>query len=161
MAKKKRDQQGTKPEEQLGDNWVLPFSNLQIKIDEPPPPPPPPPPTKEELSREQLSREDKELLKAFGGDDPTAPSLERSDIKKKRERLTLSRERKGHGGKTVTLVRGLELLSELEKMELSGRIKTALGIGARFVEGILELQGDQRDRAAAWFEKENYAVKTV
>jgi len=62
-------------------------------------------------------------------------------------------ERKGHGGKAVTVVRGLEGLSGAEQAALLQAARQALGVGGAFADGILQLQGDQRDRARAWLEK--------
>ena len=159
--KKKRQQETAREPEPLGDNWTNPFAGLNIHIEEepPPPPPPPPPPSRAELAKESLSKEDLALLKAFGGDDDHAPELRRADGKKHIERISLSRERKGRGGKTVTLVRGLENMDTMRQMELCSTIKAELGIGGSFADGILELQGEQLDRAADWFEKHDFIVK--
>ncbi|MCQ2396883.1 MAG: hypothetical protein MJ106_04205 [Lentisphaeria bacterium] len=54
---------------------------------------------------------------------------------------------------------GLSDLELPEQMELCSRVKNALGIGARFLEGVLELQGDQVQRAKEWFAKENFTCK--
>lgn len=160
MSKKRKNAPAEKEQEPLGENWTNPFANLNIKIEEPPPPPPPPPPSKEELARRALSLEDQELLKAFEGDSQEAPAeLARTDHSKKLERIVLSKERKGRGGKTVTIVRGLENMDTMKQMELCATIKSALGIGGRFVDGILELQGEVIDRAGDWFRKNGYQVK--
>lgn len=161
MSKKKKNAPVAKEEEPLGENWTNPFADLAIKVEEPvePPPPPPPPPTREERIKATLSQEDRELLNAFGASAANLPALDRSDLNHHLERLTLSRERKGHGGKTVTLVRGLENMDSMLQMELCARIKSELGIGGRFVDGTLELQGEQLTRAAEWFRKNNFEVR--
>ena len=64
--------------------------------------------------------------------------------------MTFNIQRKGKGGKTVTKVFGLQDLDLPEQMELCTAAKNALGCGAPFLDGILEIQGDQRDRAAKW-----------
>jgi translation initiation factor 1 len=60
-------------------------------------------------------------------------------------------ERKGRGGKEVTVVEKLELrASELERWAKS--LKQGLGCGG-VVEGrTIVLQGDQRGRAVTWLE---------
>jgi len=67
-------------------------------------------------------------------------------------------ERKGRGGKTVTVVEGIlgppEHLAELAK-----RLKAACGTGGTAKDGAVELQGDQRDRAAKALEREGFKVK--
>lgn len=126
-----------------------------MDLPEPPKPPPPPPPSPEELRVSALSPEDQALLKAFGGD--AALDLNpQAATPKKRRKLTFQLRRKGRGGKTVTCVQGLQELELPEQMELCSRVKEALGIGAHFVEGVLELQGDQIQRASQWFGKEGF-----
>ena len=44
-------------------------------------------------------------------------------------------------------------------MELCDGIKTSLGIGGRFMDGTLERQGDQRERAAKWLEGNKFRTK--
>ena len=136
-------------------NWNNPFLDLKLDLPEPPKPPPPPPPSPEELRVSALSPEDQALLKAFGGD--AALDLNpQASTPKKRRKLTFQLRRKGRGGKTVTCVQGLQELELPEQMELCSRVKEALGIGAHFVEGVLELQGDQIQRASQWFGKEGF-----
>ena len=101
----------------------------------------------------ELSRADKALLEVFRKKG-NVQEISTHDISgaelPKGPLLKLGIQRKGHKGKTVTLVHGLKELSITERMELCSDIKSALGIGARFVEAILELQGDQRQRASDW-----------
>jgi translation initiation factor 1 len=54
-------------------------------------------------------------------------------------------EKKGRGGKTVTVVYGLPQNAEFLK-ELAQELKRACGTGGTVVEGDIELQGDVRDR---------------
>ena len=153
MKKAKKTQVPDTP----GADWDCPFRDLQIKIVEPPKPPPPVKnPEKEKLS---LSPEDRELLKAFsdGGELPEradAQSVSRPATRGFQLRFTL--QRKGKGGKTVTHVQGLKALDIQEQMNICSDIRTALGIGARFLDGILELQGDQRERAEKWFNERGF-----
>ena len=159
MGKKRSKAIIEKEQEPLGENWTNPFADLNIKVEEPPAPPPPPPPTKEELAVEALSEDDKILLKAFGGDLANGPELARSNLKKKVERLWFSRERKGRGGKEVTLVHGLENMDTMAQMELCAKIKQSLGIGGQFADGVLMLQGDQMARAKDWFENHGFEIR--
>lgn len=74
-------------------------------------------------------------------------------------RVVLQRERKGHGGKTVTRVLGLSLdAAGLEG--LAGDLKRGLGCGARVEAGEIVLQGDLTERAERWF-KERGVKKVV
>jgi translation initiation factor 1 len=62
--------------------------------------------------------------------------------------VRVSRESKGRGGKTVTLVRGLAL-AEADLAALGKRLRTACGSGGTAKDGVLEIQGDHRERVLA------------
>jgi translation initiation factor 1 len=53
----------------------------------------------------------------------------------------VSRETKGRGGKTVTLIRGLDL-EPAALAELGRRLRAACGCGGTLKDGVLEIQGD-------------------
>lgn len=55
-------------------------------------------------------------------------------------------EKKGRGGKTVTVVFGLDALSEAHLTELMTALKKGLGVGVTLEEGGIIVQGDQRPR---------------
>jgi translation initiation factor 1 len=57
-------------------------------------------------------------------------------------------ETKGRGGKGVTVVRGLGL-AEPELAALGKKLKAACGVGGTAKDGVVELQGDHRDRVLA------------
>ena len=61
------------------------------------------------------------------------------------------REKKGRGGKEVTVVEQLGLQPRELELWLKA-LKSQLGCGGAIEEGALVLQGDQRDRAAALLE---------
>jgi translation initiation factor 1 len=64
-------------------------------------------------------------------------------------KLVVTRERKGHGGKAMVRVAGLALGPEALEA-LAGRLKRALGCGARVDGGDVLVQGDQAERVADW-----------
>ena len=70
----------------------------------------------------------------------------------------LRTEKKGRGGKTVTVVYGLPQNAEFLK-ELSQELKRACGTGGTIVEGGVELQGDLRERVRDVLVKRGYGVK--
>ena len=70
----------------------------------------------------------------------------------------LRTEKKGRGGKTVTVVYGLPQNSEFLR-ELSQELKRACGTGGAVVDGGVELQGDLRERVREVLQKRGYAVK--
>ena len=70
----------------------------------------------------------------------------------------LRTEKKGRGGKTVTVVYGLPQNDEFLK-KLSQDLKRACGTGGTVVEGGVELQGDLRERVRAALVAQGYVVK--
>ncbi|MBX5480745.1 MAG: translation initiation factor [Myxococcaceae bacterium] len=60
-------------------------------------------------------------------------------------RAVVRYERKGHGGKEVTLVEQLEL-AEAQRLAWLKELKQALGCGGQVEGATLVLQGDQRER---------------
>lgn len=70
----------------------------------------------------------------------------------RQNRLNLRMERKGRGGKTVTVLSQLDA-DEGVRAQLARDLRRALGCGAR-VEGTdIVLQGDVRDRTRTWLLK--------
>ena len=70
--------------------------------------------------------------------------------------VRVSRESKGRGGKTVTLVRGLALDSDA-LAALGKRLRTACGSGGTVKDGLIEIQGDHADRVIALLHSEGVA----
>jgi translation initiation factor 1 len=64
-------------------------------------------------------------------------------------KLVLRRERKGHGGKTVTVLEGVAQPPEA-LAELARELARALGSGVRVDGSSLVIAGDQRERLATW-----------
>ena len=67
-------------------------------------------------------------------------------------------EKKGRGGKTVTVVYGLPHNAEFLR-ELAQELKRACGTGGTEVEDGVELQGDLRDRVREVLTTRGYTVK--
>jgi translation initiation factor 1 len=72
--------------------------------------------------------------------------------------VRVSRESKGRGGKTVTLVRGLSL-DDAALAALGKRLRSACGTGGTVKDGVLEVQGDHAERVIALLQAEGFAVK--
>jgi translation initiation factor 1 (eIF-1/SUI1) len=136
------------------DFKVNPFSALKVAglaaaPATPPPAAPPVPP-----AQARLSPADRELLAQMGGEVETEIGG-----KPRGPRVTFQYERKGHGGKEATLVRGLDSLSLDEQMTLARKLKKELGVGAWFDEvGLLLVQGNQVERLGKWFAAAGYRV---
>jgi protein-tyrosine phosphatase len=74
--------------------------------------------------------------------------------------VRLGRETKGRRGKGVTTVSDMPL-DEAGLLELATKLKDRCGTGGTVKDGVIEIQGDQRDRLAAILEGMGYRVKRV
>ncbi len=74
--------------------------------------------------------------------------------------IYLHRESKGRGGKGVTLIKGL-ILSDEDMSALAKRIKQACGTGGTVKDGVIEIQGEQREKIADVLRKLGYKVKVA
>lgn len=70
----------------------------------------------------------------------------------------LRMEKKGRGGKIVTLVYGLPNNAGFLK-ELSQELKRLCGTGGAVAEGAVELQGDMRDKVRVELTRKGFIVK--
>ena len=70
----------------------------------------------------------------------------------------LRMEKKGRGGKTVTVVYGLPQNPEFLR-DLAQELKRSCGTGGAVVDGGVELQGDLRDRVRDALMNRGYVVK--
>jgi protein-tyrosine phosphatase len=74
--------------------------------------------------------------------------------------VRLGRETKGRRGKGVTTVSDIPL-DQSGLLELATKLKDRCGTGGTVRNGVIEIQGDQRDRLAAVLEGMGYRVKRV
>jgi len=72
--------------------------------------------------------------------------------------IRIGRETKGRKGKGVTIVTGLPL-SAGELIDLAKDLKKKCGCGGTVKEGIIEIQGDMRDRLVDELTRQGYKVK--
>ncbi len=66
------------------------------------------------------------------------------------------REKGGRGGKVVTVVRGLPAG---DAADIAQDLKRHCGSGGAAKDGVVEIQGDHRDKVAARLEHQGYRVK--
>jgi translation initiation factor 1 len=79
--------------------------------------------------------------KGAAGSKPPVPA-------KNRGRVDVRRETGGRGGKTVTVVDGFVGIGLPEKEQLAKKMRAACGCGGTVKEGVIEIQGDQRETVA-------------
>jgi translation initiation factor 1 len=72
--------------------------------------------------------------------------------------VRVSRETKGRKGKGVTLVTGVPLDAD-ELPGLAKRLKNLCGAGGTVKDGVIEIQGDHRDRIVAELQGRGWTVK--
>jgi translation initiation factor 1 len=104
-------------------------------------------------------------------DNRTVWSSEQGDLRKQKDKLGdtkslppqkqtvyLYRESSGRGGKAVTLVKNL-VLSMDDMKALAKKLKAACGTGGTVKEGLIEIQGEQREKIAEVLRKSGFKVK--
>jgi translation initiation factor 1 len=104
-------------------------------------------------------------------ENPTVWSSEQGDLRKKssqpnevkslpsqQQTAYVHRDSKGRGGKVVSLVKGLAL-SEADLTALARQIKQVCGSGGTVKEGVIEIQGDHREKIAEVLRRLGYKVK--
>jgi len=102
---------------------------------------------------------------------PTVWSSDQGDLRKKpssaapakslpprEQTIYLHRDSKGRGGKSVSLIKGL-VLTEADMTALAKQIKQACGSGGTVKDGVIEIQGDHREKIAEVLKKLGYKVK--
>ena len=72
--------------------------------------------------------------------------------------IYLHRDTKARSGKTVTLVKKL-MLSEKDMKELATKLKQICGSGGTVKDGVIEIQGEHREKIAEVLKKMGYKVK--
>ncbi|MGE5316299.1 MAG: translation initiation factor [Acidobacteriota bacterium] len=99
----------------------------------------------------------RELLPESMRNQPShAPKPKGHDGKGKTIRVVL--DTKGRKGKSVTIVEGLQHNPSTME-EISRILKQHCGAGGTVKDGAIEIQGDQRERAAAKLRQMNYIVR--
>jgi len=72
--------------------------------------------------------------------------------------VRVSRETKGRKGKGVTLVTGAPL-DGVELADLAKQLKNRCGAGGTVKDGVIEIQGEHRDRIVAELQGRGWTVK--
>jgi translation initiation factor 1 len=72
------------------------------------------------------------------------------------QRPTIKLDKKHRGGKTVTLIEGLQMNYE-DLEDFSKQLKTFCGGGGSAKNGEIIIQGDHRDKVLQWFLKKGFS----
>ena len=72
--------------------------------------------------------------------------------------VRVRRETGSRGGKTVTTIRGVPVAESALK-DLAGELKRLCGSGGTAKDGVIEIQGDHRDKIVAALTQRGYTVK--
>jgi translation initiation factor 1 len=72
--------------------------------------------------------------------------------------VRVSRETKGRGGKSVTLVRGLPLAPDA-LAAMGKQLRSHCGSGGTVKDGVIEIQGDHADRLVTLLQQQGLTVK--
>jgi len=88
---------------------------------------------------------------------PVENALQAS-VRPMQQKVTVRLERKGRGGKSVTIIDGLQMRQK-EREALLKQLKTKLGTGGTVKDASLEIQGDHRDALTAELGKMGYTAK--
>lgn len=89
---------------------------------------------------------------------PPPPWLAGPPLPPEKQTLSIRREVKGRGGKTATVVYDLRL-SEADFKDLARRLREACGSGGSAKDGQILIQGDHRDKAAAFLKGLGFKTK--
>ena len=82
----------------------------------------------------------------------------KADVQKAKDVVRVSRDAKGRGGKTVTVVSGISL-PDKDLDALGKQLKAACGSGGTVKDGVIEVQGDHIDRIVAMLVAQGYKAK--
>ncbi len=80
------------------------------------------------------------------------------DLPSRQQTAYIQRDRKRRGGKTVTVISGLQHNAAAYRALLQD-LKTLCGAGGTLKDGTIEIQGDHRERIAARLSEMGYKVK--
>jgi translation initiation factor 1 len=80
------------------------------------------------------------------------------DLSVSQRRVLVRLDKKGRGGKSVTVIEGLRMSSK-DLEALLKTLKTRLGTGGAVKDAVLEIQGDHRDQIITALESLGYRPK--
>ncbi|MDA0348033.1 MAG: translation initiation factor [Verrucomicrobia bacterium] len=99
-----------------------------------------------------------EGLKSLPASSPVISNSSSIEKKKSRGRLDVKREKSGRGGKTVTVVYGMQHIELREREHILKQLKTSCGVGGALKGPTMEVQGDNRENVQRILEEAGFKV---
>ncbi len=109
-------------------------------------------------SRTVWSSEQGDLRKKKDLTPDSSPARRGESLPPAQQTVYLHRDSSGRAGKAVTLVKNL-VLSADDLKALAKKLKQECGTGGTIKDGVIEMQGEQRQKIAAVLQKLGYKVK--
>ena len=84
--------------------------------------------------------------------------LEKTKIKdfRKISKISISKQKKGKKGKTITLIKGLEIENYIGYRELLKKLKVFCGTGGTIIDNEIQLQGDMVIKSTEFLRREGF-----
>jgi translation initiation factor 1 len=83
-----------------------------------------------------------------------------NELDKETARIVISKEIRGRYRKTSTLIRGLET-NTTDVDVLTSELKTKIGMGGTYKEGLIILQGDHRETVKKLLIKKGFSERSI
>lgn len=87
---------------------------------------------------------------------PEMPADEQESVDVSQFTIRVHLEKKGRGGKAVSLIRGLEDLPDHELNALGKHLKSKCGVGGSVKNGEIIIQGEHRDKIIGILQEKGY-----
>ncbi len=92
----------------------------------------------------------------FDNQEKKSDETSKVDTVSKKSKISISKQKKGKKGKTVTLIRGLGAEDEILLKELLKKIKVFCGTGGTLIDRNIQLQGDMVSKSIEFLRKEGF-----
>lgn len=92
----------------------------------------------------------------FENQENTYKKKSKEENLKKISKINISKQKKGKKGKTITLIKGLDIRNEREVKELLKKMKVFCGTGGTVIGEEIQLQGDMVNKSIEFLRKEGF-----